>query len=74
MGDVSRAKFYSDVLPELDSVHVGTRHLIVVSSMDRLIAKLLGKDSHTANIPQQKPRHTASPKSRSATNPSRTGI
>jgi hypothetical protein len=40
MGDVSRAKFYADVLPQLETVHIGTRHFVVVASMDRLIAKL----------------------------------
>jgi hypothetical protein len=41
MGEVSRAKFYSDVLPLLETIHIGTRHFIVVASMDRLIATLL---------------------------------
>jgi hypothetical protein len=38
MGDVSRAKFYADILPLLETVHFGKRHLVVVASMDRLIA------------------------------------
>jgi hypothetical protein len=38
MGGVSRAKFYSDVLPQLETVHLGTRHFVVVASMDRFIA------------------------------------
>jgi len=38
MGDVSRAKFYADILPHLETVHFGTRHFIVVQSMDRFIA------------------------------------
>jgi hypothetical protein len=38
LGDVSRAKFYADVLPLLETVHIGSRHLVVVASMDRLIA------------------------------------
>jgi hypothetical protein len=46
MGDVSRAKFYSDVLPLLETVHIGTRHFVVVNSIDRLIATLLeGKNA-----------------------------
>ena len=45
MGDVSRAKFYSDVLPLLQTVHIGTRHFVVVASMDRLIATLLKRKS-----------------------------
>jgi hypothetical protein len=50
MGGVSRAKFYTDVLPQLATVHLGTRHLVVVSSMDSLIVKLLGKDAAVGNI------------------------
>ena len=38
LGGISRAKFYADVLPFLDSVHIGKRHLVIVDSMDRLIA------------------------------------
>jgi len=38
MGGVSRAKFYSNVLPQLETVHLGTRHFVVVASMDRFIA------------------------------------
>jgi hypothetical protein len=40
MGDVSRAKFYSDVLPLLETVHIGARHFVVVASLDRLIEEL----------------------------------
>jgi hypothetical protein len=40
MGGVSRAKFYADLLPHLNTVHIGSRHFVVVKSMDRLIAKL----------------------------------
>jgi len=35
---ISRAKLYSDLLPQLQTVHIGGRHLVVVESMDRLIA------------------------------------
>ena len=38
MGGVSRAKFYADILPRLETVHIGRRHLVVIASMDRLIA------------------------------------
>jgi hypothetical protein len=41
LGDVSRARFYSDILPLLETVHIGTRHFVVIASMDRLIAALL---------------------------------
>jgi hypothetical protein len=37
MGGVSRAKFYADILPQLETVKLGRRNFVVVSSMDRLI-------------------------------------
>jgi hypothetical protein len=37
MGGISRAKFYADILPLLETVKFGSRNLVVVSSMDRLI-------------------------------------
>jgi len=37
MGGISRAKFYADILPLLETVKLGTRNFVVVSSMDRLI-------------------------------------
>src|SRR5215469_16844895 len=37
MGGVSRAKFYADLLPLLETVKLGARNLVVVESMDRLI-------------------------------------
>jgi hypothetical protein len=40
MGDLSRAKFYADVLPQLETIHIGTRHFVLVASIDRLIEKL----------------------------------
>ena len=45
MGGVSRAKFYSDILPKLETVHLGARHFVVVASMDRFIARRLSKKS-----------------------------
>jgi hypothetical protein len=41
-GGISRSKFYSDVLPLLQTVNFGTRRFVVVSSMDRLIAERAG--------------------------------
>lgn len=38
MGGISRAKFYADILPLLETVRLGSRNFIVVQSMDRLIA------------------------------------
>jgi hypothetical protein len=38
MGGISRAKFYADVLPALESVRLGKRHLVLVASIDRHIA------------------------------------
>jgi hypothetical protein len=40
LGDLSRAKFYADVLPQLETIHIGTRHFVLVASIDRLIEKL----------------------------------
>ncbi len=40
LGGISRGKFYSDILPKLESVLVGGRRMVVVSSMDRLIDHL----------------------------------
>jgi hypothetical protein len=37
MGGISRAKFYADILPSLETVKLGSRNFVVVSSMDRLI-------------------------------------
>jgi hypothetical protein len=37
MGGISRAKFYADILPRLETVKLGSRNLVVVESMDRLI-------------------------------------
>ena len=56
MGGVSRAKFYSDILPKLETVHLGTRHLVVVSSMDRLIATLTNKPTVQQPSRLQKPK------------------
>jgi hypothetical protein len=49
MGDLSRAKFYSDILPLLQTVHIGTRHFVVVESMDALISSLVSNDNHPKN-------------------------
>jgi hypothetical protein len=51
MGDVSRAKFYSHVLPLLETVHIGSRHLVVVASMDRLIDSLKEASAQTSDAP-----------------------
>jgi hypothetical protein len=37
MGGVSRAKFYADLLPLLETVKLGGRNFVVIASMDRLI-------------------------------------
>jgi hypothetical protein len=49
---VSRSKFYSDILPKLETVHLGARHLVVVSSMDRLIATLTNKPTVHRPFPE----------------------
>ena len=38
MGGISRSKFYADILPLLETAKFGNRTLVVVASMDRLIA------------------------------------
>jgi hypothetical protein len=38
MGGMSRPKFYSDVLPLLDTVKIGKRNFVTTDSIDRLIA------------------------------------
>jgi hypothetical protein len=58
MGDVSRAKFYSHVLPLLQTVHIGSRHLVVVASMDRLIDSLKEASPENQNAPLA-PQQTA---------------
>jgi hypothetical protein len=63
MGDPSRSKFYADVLPQLDTVHIGRRHFVVVASMDRLIATLLSRRVSAANSLGSKPPRLASLKS-----------
>jgi hypothetical protein len=39
LGGLSRAKFYRDILLHLETVHLGTRHFVVVASLDRFIAE-----------------------------------
>ena len=51
MGGISRAKFYSDVLPLLETVHIGSRHFVVVASMDRLISSLTGALAENHDTP-----------------------
>jgi hypothetical protein len=51
MGNLSRAKFYSDVLPLLEAVHIGSRHFVVVASMDRLINSLKEASAENHDTP-----------------------
>ena len=51
MGDVSRAKFYSNVLPLLETVHIGSRHFVVVASMDRLIGLIKVASAENQDTP-----------------------
>lgn len=53
MGGVSRAKFYADLLPHLDTVHIGSRHFVVVKSMDRLISKLKAASAPKGFVPKR---------------------
>jgi hypothetical protein len=68
MGGVSRAKFYSDILPALETVHIGTRHFVVVASMDSLIAALR-RNSPPQTIQGSKDRRGITPKARTAATP-----
>lgn len=57
IGGVSRAKLYADLLPRLDTVHIGSRHFIVVASLDRLIQTLNTTPPQSTNKrPPQKKR------------------
>jgi len=38
LGNVGRSKFYSDLLPQLDIVRLGTRTFVTFESLDKLIA------------------------------------
>ena len=38
LGDTSRAKFYADILPQLDVVKIGARTFVTLESLDRVIA------------------------------------
>jgi hypothetical protein len=62
MGDVSRAKFYSYVLPLLETVHIGSRHFVVIASMDRLIAALLEGDNASPQSVEDTPKPSNSGK------------
>jgi len=61
LGDVSRAKFYADVLPLLESVHIGRRLFVVVASMDRFIDNLkqASAENQNALIATQLSRHSS---------------
>jgi hypothetical protein len=41
MGGIGRSKFYTDILPLLETVKFGARRFVVVESMDRLLTSLL---------------------------------
>lgn len=38
LGDTSRAKFYADILPQLEVVKFGARTFVTIESLDRVIA------------------------------------
>ena len=68
LGDVSRAKLYADVLPELDTILIGSRRFILVESMDRYIqqrraaAPSAGQAGTPATVvPPQKPEAARPP-------------
>jgi hypothetical protein len=37
LGDIGLSKFYQDILPQLDVIKLGTRTLVTLRSLDRLI-------------------------------------
>jgi hypothetical protein len=37
-GKISRSKFYTDILPYVATVHIGTRCLVVVDSLNQFIS------------------------------------
>jgi hypothetical protein len=39
LGGIGRSKFYSNVMPDLDVVHIGARTFVTVDSLDRLISE-----------------------------------
>jgi hypothetical protein len=62
MGGISRAKFYADLLPLLDTVHIGSRHLVVVKSMDRVIDELRAAPVPKDSVPKRgRPRSRTLP-------------
>ncbi len=53
LGGVSRAKFYADILPKLDTIHLGARHFVVVASMDVFIANCANEREHRRCTPSK---------------------
>jgi hypothetical protein len=41
---IARSTLYKDFLPSLETIRIGKRNLIVMESLDRLVAKLRGLD------------------------------
>lgn len=41
---VARSTFYKDFLPDLETVRIGKRRLVVMESLDRLVAQLRGRE------------------------------
>jgi hypothetical protein len=50
LGGVSRAKFYQNILTELESVKLGGRRFVTVASLDQFITS---HGSHSSSISQQ---------------------
>jgi hypothetical protein len=48
-GDISRSKFYRDILPLLQTVNFGARRFVVLQSMDRLIAERASAERSSAS-------------------------
>lgn len=58
LGDPSRAKFYADILPELDIVKFGTRTFVTVASLDRLIAAHRQPAKRSSRLADERSRQT----------------
>jgi hypothetical protein len=63
LGDIGRSTFYADLMPRLDVVHIGTRTLIIVASLDRLVEELraeAGVSTGSVIAADREPREGAS--------------
>ena len=60
LGNIGRSKFYKDLLRQLDIVRLGTRTLVTIESLDKLIAANKHRidqdaENHSLEAPRGKP-------------------